>query len=111
MDVLQGIATLKLFDRSRGEEKTVAQVSTDYRQRTMSVLRIAFLSSAVLEFFSSMGIALVAVYLGMSYLGYIHFGDYGEPLTLAGGLFILLLAPDFYQPLRELGAHYHARTR
>jgi ATP-binding cassette subfamily C protein CydD len=110
LDVLQGIATLKLFDRSRGEEKNVAEVSRDYRQRTMSVLRIAFLSSAVLEFFSSIAIALVAVYLAMSYLGYIQFGDYGKPLTLAGGLFILLLAPDFYLPLRELGTHYHARA-
>lgn len=110
LDVLQGITTLKLYDRSRGEEKNVAKVSSDYRQRTMSVLRIAFLSSAVLEFFSSIAIALVAVYLGMSYLGYINFGDYGKPLTLAGGLFILLLAPDFYLPLRELGTHYHARA-
>jgi len=110
LDVLQGIGTLKLFDRSRGEEKNVAEVSRDYRQRTMSVLRIAFLSSAVLEFFSSIAIALVAVYLAMSYLGYIQFGDYGKPLTLAGGLFILLLAPDFYLPLRELGSHYHARA-
>ncbi|UCG12743.1 MAG: cysteine/glutathione ABC transporter permease/ATP-binding protein CydD [Deltaproteobacteria bacterium] len=110
LDVLQGITTLKLFDRSRGEERTIAKVSGDYRRRTMSVLRVAFLSSAVLEFFSSIAIALVAVYLGMSYLGYIHFGDYGKSLTLAGGLFILLLAPDFYLPLRELGAHYHARA-
>jgi ATP-binding cassette subfamily C protein CydD len=76
----------------------------------MRVLRVAFLSSAVLEFFSSMGIALVAVYLGMHYLGYLSFGDYGRPLTLAGGFFILLLAPDFYLPLRELGTHYHARA-
>lgn len=110
LDVLQGITTLKLYDRSREEEKNIAVVSNDYRQRTMSVLRIAFLSSAVLEFFSSIAIALVAVYLAMSYLGYIHLGDYGKPLTLAGGLFILLLAPDFYLPLRELGTHYHARA-
>ena len=76
----------------------------------MRVLRVAFLSSAVLEFFSSISIALVAVYLAMSYLGYFSFGLYGKPLDLAGGLFILLLAPDFYLPLRELGTHYHARA-
>ena len=76
----------------------------------MSVLRVAFLSSAVLEFFSSMAIALVAVYLGMTYLGYLDFGSYGKSLSLAGGFFILLLAPEFYLPLRELGAHYHARA-
>ncbi len=111
LDVLQGLATLKLFDRSRGEEKAIAGVSAEFRKRTMSVLRVAFLSSAVLEFFSCIAIALVAVYLAMSYLGYFDFGAYGKPLTLATGLFILLLAPDFYLPLRELGTHYHARAK
>jgi len=110
LDVLQGLTTLKLFDRSKGAAETIAAVSDNYRKRTMRVLRIAFLSSAVLEFFSSLSIALVAVYLAMSYLGYLSFGVYGEPLSLAGGLFILLLAPDFYLPLRELGTHYHARA-
>jgi len=110
LDLLQGLPTLKLFHKSRGEEKTVAQVSRDYRKRTMSVLRIAFLSSAVLEFFSAIAIAMVAVYLGMTYLGYYDFGTWGAPLTLSGGFFILLLAPEFYLPLRELGTHYHARA-
>ena len=110
LDVLQGLTTLKLFDRSKGTEETIAAVSNNYRKRTMGVLRVAFLSSAVLEFFSSISIALVAVYLAMSYLGYLSFGLYGEPLSLAGGFFILLLAPDFYLPLRELGTHYHARA-
>jgi ATP-binding cassette subfamily C protein CydD len=110
LDVLQGLSTLKLFGRSQGTEKTIATVSNNYRKRTMSVLRVAFLSSAVLEFFSSISIALVAVYLAMSYLGYISFGAYDQPLSLAAGFFILLLAPDFYLPLRELGAHYHARA-
>ena len=111
LDVLQGLTTLKLFDRSKGEAESIAVVSNNYRKRTMKVLRIAFLSSAVLEFFSAISIALVAVYLGMSYLGYLSFGVYGEPLNLASGFFILLLAPDFYLPLRELGTHYHARAQ
>jgi ATP-binding cassette subfamily C protein CydD len=110
LDVLQGISTLKLFNRSQDTEKAIARVSDNYRLRTMRVLRVAFLSSAVLEFFSSISIALVAVYLAMSYLGYFSFGLYGKSLDLAGGLFILLLAPDFYLPLRELGTHYHARA-
>jgi len=110
LDILQGLPTLKLFDKSRGEEKTVAQVSRNYRKRTMSVLRIAFLSSAVLEFFSAIAIAMVAVYLGMTYLGYYNFGTWGLPLTLSGGIFILLLAPEFYLPFRDLGTHYHARA-
>ncbi|MDX2500521.1 MAG: ABC transporter transmembrane domain-containing protein, partial [Deltaproteobacteria bacterium] len=111
LDVLQGITTLKLFNRSKGAEETIARMSNDYRLKTMQVLRVAFLSSAVLEFFSSISIALVAVYLAMSYLGYMSFGLYGQSLNLAGGLFILLLAPDFYLPLRELGTHYHARAK
>ena len=110
LDVLQGITTLKLFNRSKGAEETIARMSNDYRLKTMQVLRVAFLSSAVLEFFSCISIALVAVYLAMSYLGYMSFGLYGQSLNLAGGLFILLLAPDFYLPLRELGTHYHARA-
>jgi ATP-binding cassette subfamily C protein CydD len=110
LDVLQGLPTLKIFRRSKAEAERVAKVSHDYRLKTMSVLRVAFLSSAVLEFFSSVSIALVAVYLGTHFLGYIDFGSYGNPLTLGAGLFILVLAPDFYLPLRELGTHYHARA-
>ena len=109
LDVLQGISTLKLLDRSR-EEAEVVRVSDGYRRKTMSVLRVAFLSSAVLEFFSSISIALVAVYLGLSYLGYVAFGAWDKPLTLAGGFFILLLAPELFLPLRELGTHYHSRA-
>jgi len=110
LDILQGLPTLKLLDRSRAEEKSIAKVSDEYRRQTMKVLRVAFLSTAVLELFSSLSIALVAVYLGTTYLGYTHFGLFGQALTLKQGLFILLLAPEFYLPLRELGTHYHARA-
>jgi len=110
LDILQGLPTLKLLNRSQKEDTAIARVSDDYRQSTMKVLRIAFLSTAVLELASSLAIALVAVYLGTSYLGYANFGLYGQILTLQHGLFILLLAPDFYLPLRELGTHYHARA-
>lgn len=110
LDVLRGLPTLKLFGRSKDQAVAVQETSRHYRLRTMAVLRIAFLSSAVLEFFSAISIALVAVYLGMSYLGYMEFGTYGKPLDFKSGFFILLLAPDFFLPLRELGAHYHARA-
>ena len=110
LDILQGLPTLKLLDRSQKEDTAIARVSNDYRRSTMKVLRIAFLSTAVLELASSLAIALVAVYLGTTYLGYSNFGLYGQVLTLRHGLFILLLAPDFYLPLRELGTHYHARA-
>ena len=76
----------------------------------MDVLKLAFLSSAVLEFFTSISIALMAVYFGFSYLGQIEFGTYNAPLTLFTGFFCLILAPEFYQPLRDLGAYYHDRA-
>lgn len=110
LDVLRGLPTLKLFGRSKNQAGEIQKTSQVYRKRTMAVLRVAFLSSAVLEFFSAISIALVAVYLGMYYLGYIEFGAYGRSLNFSSGFFILLLAPDFFMPLRELGAHYHARA-
>jgi ATP-binding cassette subfamily C protein CydD len=110
LDVLRGLPTLKLFGRSQSQADRIAGISRQYRKRTMAVLRVAFLSSAVLEFFSAIAIALVAVYLGMYYLGYIDFGGYGRSVSFASGFFILLLAPDFFLPLRDLGARYHSRA-
>jgi ATP-binding cassette subfamily C protein CydD len=77
----------------------------------MDVLKIAFLSSAVLEFFTSISIAITAVYFGFSYIGELNFGYYGAGVTLFAGLFILILAPEFYQPLRDLGTYYHAKQQ
>ncbi|MGL5336606.1 MAG: ATP-binding cassette domain-containing protein, partial [Enterovibrio sp.] len=87
------------------------EASQAFRIHTMEVLRLAFLSSAVLEFFTALSIALTAVYLGFSYLGELNFGHYGVPITLFTGLLLLLLAPEFYQPLRELGTFYHAKAQ
>ncbi|MDF1608160.1 thiol reductant ABC exporter subunit CydD [Hoeflea sp. YIM 152468] len=80
------------------------------RERTMAVLRIAFLSSTVLEFFAAVGVAMMAVYVGFSLLGTIDFGSYAAPLSPAAGIFLLLLAPDFYQPLRDLSAAWHDKA-
>lgn len=77
----------------------------------MTVLRMAFLSSAVLEFFAAVSIAVLAVYFGFTYLGHLDFGHYGESVSLFTGLFILILAPEFYQPLRDMGTHYHAKAQ
>lgn len=110
LDILQGLTTLKLFDQSKIQAKKIAAVSDAYRKETMRVLRIAFMSSGVLEFFSAVSIALVAVILGLSLLGHIHVGDDGH-LTLFSALFVLLLAPEYFLPLRELGVHYHARAQ
>lgn len=80
------------------------------KERTMSVLRVAFLSSTVLELFSALGVAMVAVYVGFSLLGAFHFGTYGTGLTLAHGIVLLLLAPEFFAPLRELAGAWHDRA-
>jgi ATP-binding cassette, subfamily C, bacterial CydD len=110
LDTLQGLTTLKLFHRSAGEAERIAASSESYRKGTMAVLRLAFLSSAILEFLTSVAIAMTAVFLGLSYLDFLDFGLYGQELTLRTGLFLLLLAPDLYLPLRELGSHFHARA-
>ncbi|MFC3914919.1 cysteine/glutathione ABC transporter permease/ATP-binding protein CydD [Pseudaeromonas sharmana] len=111
LDRLRGMATLRHYQASDRERVVIAKASEEFRERTMDVLRMAFLSSAVLEFFASVAIALIAVYFGFSYLEHLNFGDYGSKVTLFTGLFVLLLAPDFYLPLRELGAHYHAKAQ
>ncbi len=101
LDVLQGLTTLKLFGRARDEISIIARISDDYRLTTMEGLRIAFLTSAVLEFFASLAIALVAVLFGARLI-HGHFAFY--PAFL-----VLLLAPEFFVPLRGLSVHYHAR--
>ena len=110
LDRLQGLSTLVLFHRAAGEKDGIQLAAESFRQKTMQVLRMAFLSGTVLEFFTSIAIAVTAVFLGMNYLGYLNFGIWQSSLTLGSGLFLLLLAPEFYQPLRELGAAYHARA-
>ena len=111
MDRLKGLGTIKLFNQGEAEGKKIEAASESFREKTMSVLRIAFLSSAVLEFFGAVSIALIAIYFGFSFLGYLDFGDYGAGFTLFSGIFILILAPEYYQPLRDLGTHYHAKAQ
>lgn len=82
----------------------------DLRVRTMAVLRVAFLSSTVLELFAAIGVAMVAVYVGFSLLGALEFGTWGPVLTPQAGIFLLLLAPEFYQPLRDLSAAWHDKA-
>jgi ATP-binding cassette subfamily C protein CydD len=110
-DRLQSMTTIRLFDRTAAETEHMRGASEVFRKRTMDVLRIAFLSSAVLEFFTSISIAITAVYFGFSFIGELEFGYYGAGVTLFSGLFILILAPEFYQPLRELGTYYHAKQQ
>ncbi|UHL62856.1 thiol reductant ABC exporter subunit CydD [Paralcaligenes sp. KSB-10] len=107
-DRLRGAFTLKLFGRAQAEIETVRLASESLSRKTMAVLRIAFLSSAVLEFFAALGVAAVALYVGLSYLGYLDLRS--SALTLPLGLFCLLLAPEVYNPLRQFAANYHDRA-
>ncbi len=110
LDRLRGLETIRVLeavDLTTGRLRTDAE---NLKKRTMAVLRIAFLSSAVLELFAALGVAMTAVYIGFHLLGFLDFGAWGEKLTLAEGLFILLLAPAFFEPLRELSAVWHDRA-
>lgn len=111
LDRLRGMETLRIFGRGEAETESIRRASQDFRSRTMEVLRLAFLSSGVLEFFASLSIALVAVYFGFSYLGELNFGHYGTGVTLFAGFLALVLAPEFFQPLRDLGTFYHAKAQ
>ena len=82
----------------------------DLRRRTIAVLAVAFLSSTVLELFAAIGVAMVAVYVGFSLLGALEFGAWGGALSPQAGIFLLLLAPEFYQPLRDLSAAWHDKA-
>lgn len=107
-DRVRGAQTLKLLGRAESEIAAVGVASADLSRKTMAVLRIAFLSSAVLEFFAALGVAGVALYVGLGYLGYLHLGS--ETLGLPLGLFCLLMAPEIYNPLRQFAANYHDRA-
>ena len=100
LDVLQGLTTLKIFGRSREQIETIARVSERYRITTMRVLRVAFLSAFALEMIATLSTAIVAVQVGLRLL-------YGQ-LEFEQAFFVLILAPDFYLPLRLLGTRFHA---
>lgn len=103
LDLVQGLPDLKIFGGAKREADVVARISDEYRQGTMAILRVAFLSAFTLEFFSTVGTAVVAVVVGFRLLD--------GSLTLVDGLFVLLLAPEFYLPLRTLGLSYHSRMQ
>jgi ATP-binding cassette subfamily C protein CydD len=109
IDRVRGMTTLQLFGRTKTAQQDVWYATDHYRRLSMRTLRLAFLSSAVLEFFSSVAIAVVAMYVGFGLLGYIEYGP-SSSLTLFSGLTVLLLAPEFFQPLRTLSQHYHDRA-
>ncbi|SFQ32419.1 ATP-binding cassette, subfamily C, CydD [Variovorax sp. OK605] len=110
LDRLRGLATLRALDAVDATAQRLGDAAQSLRTRTMAVLRIAFLSSAVLELFSALGVAMVAAYVGFHLLGTLGFGTWGHQLSLGEGLFVLLLAPAFFEPLRELSAVWHDRA-
>ncbi|NEC16548.1 thiol reductant ABC exporter subunit CydD [Streptomyces sp. SID8014] len=100
LDVVAGLPTLKIFGRAKAQAESIRRITHDYRRATLRTLRIAFLSSFALELLATLSVALVAVTIGMRL---VH-GD----MDLYTGLVILLLAPEAYLPLRQVGAQYHA---
>lgn len=100
VDSLRGLETLKYLGRSRSHLKSIANVSERYRKTTMGTLKIAFLSSFAMDFFTMLSVATVAVFLGLRLVD-------GE-MTLAPALTILILAPEYFLPVREIGSDYHA---
>lgn len=110
LDRLRGLATIRGLGAIEATAERLAASARGLQQRTMAVLRIAFLSSAVLELFSALGVAMVAVYVGFHLLGQLEFGTWGGRLDLGQGLFILMLAPAFFEPLRDLSAVWHDRA-
>jgi ATP-binding cassette subfamily C protein CydD len=110
LDRLRGLATLRALDAVDATALRLGEAAQSLRCRTMAVLRIAFLSSAVLELFSALGVAMVAAYVGFHLLGTFEFGAWGRRLSLGEGMFVLLLAPAFFEPLRELSAVWHDRA-
>nr|WP_321510873.1 thiol reductant ABC exporter subunit CydD [uncultured Celeribacter sp.] len=110
VDRLAALADLKLLGVVPRVADQFDAAADDLRSRTMAVLRIAFLSSTVLELFAALGVAMVAVWVGFSLLGELSWGAYGGGITPWGGIFLLLLAPDYFQPLRDLSAAWHDKA-
>ena len=100
LDVLQGLTVLKVFGRSIEQIQVIDRMSNQFRDKTLNVLKVAFLSALVLELVATISTALVAVTIGLKLLYF--------KMDFSQAFFLLLLAPEFYLPLRQLGAHFHA---
>jgi ATP-binding cassette subfamily C protein CydCD len=100
LDVVAGLPTLKVFGRAKAQARTIRRVTDDYRAGTMRTLRVAFVSSYALELLSTLSVAMVAVSIGLRLVD--------GKLSLYLGLLVLVLAPDVFTPIRQVGTHYHA---
>ena len=110
LDRLRGLASIRLLGAEERVATTIEASGERVRRSAMDVLSIAFLSSAALEFFATVGVAMVALYIGFYLLGWTTYGATLTAFGLSGGLFMLLLAPEFFQPLRDFAAAYHDRA-
>lgn len=111
LDWLRGTATLQRLDAVGYASQDIDASAEAYRIRTMSVLKIAFLNTAALELLAALSIALLAVYLGFGLIGILPWQKNTVPVPYQSALFLLLLAPEFYAPLRQLGADYHVKAQ
>lgn len=111
LDWLRGTATLQRLDAVGHASQNIDASAEAYRIRTMSVLKIAFLNTAALELLAALSIALLAVYLGFGLIGILPWQKNTVPVPYQSALFLLLLAPEFYAPLRQLGADYHVKAQ
>lgn len=110
VDRIGALVDIRLLGAGQRALDGFALHARDLRRQTMAVLRLAFLSSTLLELFAAIGVAMMAVWVGFSLLGQLSFGTWGADLTPGAGIFLLLLAPEFYQPLRDLGAAWHDKA-
>ena len=111
LDRLRGRRLIQLFNREQAELEQFSRAGEELKQRTLKVVRQAFLSSSVLDFFSTVAMALVAVLVGFTLLGEISLGHWGDvPLNFQQGLFLLLMTPLFFAELKLLGRHYHTKS-
>ncbi|MBY6004626.1 ATP-binding cassette domain-containing protein [Salipiger bermudensis] len=110
VDRLAALSDLRLIGAGGPLVTGFAEASERLRDRSIAVLRIAFLSSTVLELFSALGVAMVAIWVGFTLLGELGWGSWGAELSPAAGIFLLLLAPEFFQPLRDLAAAWHDKA-
>lgn len=110
LDRVAALTDLRLLGTGAAAVTAMAGQAETLRARSMAVLRLAFLSSAVLEFFAALGVALVAVHVGLSLRGLIDWGSWGGGITPFGGPFVLLIVPEFFQPLRDMAAVWHDRA-
>lgn len=111
LDLSQGLVELKRLGQVSSARDRLSLTAEEYRKHTMGVLRLAFLSTGTLELFSSVAIAMVALYLGLGLLGQLPWQMGVSPVSLFSAFYLLLLAPEFYLPLRQLGNDYHAKQK